>query len=72
MTSTSQPLIVQAAQQNNCYLAATQYAQLGLSAIPLVGKRPALKSWKAYQQRPATQTEIDPADCSDAEAYKNT
>lgn len=59
MTSTNQPLIVQAAQQNSSYLAAKQYAQLGLSIIPLQGKRPALNSWKEFQQRPATQREID-------------
>jgi hypothetical protein len=59
VTSTNQPLIVQAAKQSNSYLAATQYAKLGLSVIPLGGKRPALKSWKAYQQRQATQPEID-------------
>lgn len=59
MTSTSQPLIIQAAQQNNSYLAATQYAQLGLSVIPLQGKRPSLNSWKQYQQERPLLSEID-------------
>ena len=59
MTSTNQPLIVQAAQQNSSYLAATQYAQLGLSVVPLQGKRPNLTSWKTYQLRSAMQSEID-------------
>ena len=59
MTSTNLPLIIQAAQQNNSYLAATQYAQLGLSVIPLQGKRPALNSWKQYQQERPSLSEID-------------
>ena len=59
MTSTNLPLIVQAAQQNSTFEAAQHYAELGLSIIPLQGKRPALNSWKNYQQQRATVSEID-------------
>jgi hypothetical protein len=53
------PPIVQAAQSGNIYEAAQAYAGLEMSVIPLNGKRPALKSWKEYQQRRVTSTEIE-------------
>ena len=51
MASLNLPPIVQAAQQKTVLSAALAYAALGLSIIPLDGKRPALKSWTQYQQR---------------------
>jgi hypothetical protein len=45
--------MVQAAQQQRIISAALAYAALGLSIIPLDGKRPALTSWTAYQQTSA-------------------
>ena len=38
--------------------AALAYAALGLSVIPLDGKRPALKSWTQYQQERADEQTI--------------
>lgn len=58
MNSTNRPLIVQAAQ-SNIVEAAKGYAALGMSVIPLKGKRPALNSWTQYQQRRATPSEIE-------------
>lgn len=58
MNSTSTPPIVRAAQSSVIYEAAQAYAALGLSVIPLNGKRPALNGWKVYQQRRATTPEI--------------
>jgi len=49
---------VRAAQSSTIYEAAQAYAALGLSIIPLKGKRPALNGWKVYQQRQATTAEI--------------
>lgn len=50
MSSSTLPPIVQAAQQNSVLSASLAYTALGLSVIPLDGKRPALKSWTQYQQ----------------------
>ena len=50
MSSSNMPLIVSAANQETVLSAALAYAALGLSVIPLDGKRPALKSWTKYQQ----------------------
>ena len=49
MNSTTKPPIVRAAQSNNIIEAALAYADLGMSVIPLKGKRPALASWTQYQ-----------------------
>ena len=54
MTSEHQPPIVQAAQSVTLIEAASAYAALGLSILPLSGKRPALTSWTAFQQTAAT------------------
>lgn len=54
MTASNLPPIVQAAQEQNSHSAALAYAALGLSIIPLDGKRPALTSWIAYQQKAAS------------------
>lgn len=40
------------------YHYATEYRERGWSVIPLVGKRPALASWKEYQSRRATEAEL--------------
>src|SRR5690242_8675900 len=50
MNASQQPLILQAAQEPTTVSAALAYAALGLSIIPLDGKRPALTTWTAYQQ----------------------
>jgi hypothetical protein len=59
VNSTSMLPILETAQSNSIYEAAKRYAALGLSVIPLKGKRPALPSWTVYQQRAATPAEID-------------
>lgn len=51
--SDSLPLIVQAAQSADVITAARRYSALGLSVLPLRGKQPALRTWKAFQERPA-------------------
>ena len=48
-----------AAESKTVYEATRQYADLGFSVIPLKGKRPALKSWKGYQQQRATDDDIE-------------
>ncbi|NUQ03096.1 MAG: bifunctional DNA primase/polymerase [Anaerolineae bacterium] len=58
MSSLNFPPIVQAAQQDTILSAALAYAALGLSVIPLDGKRPALKSWTQYQQQRADEATI--------------
>lgn len=58
MNSTSTPPIVQAAQ-SRIIEAAKGYAALGMSVIPLKGKRPALNSWTQYQKNRATSSEIE-------------
>jgi predicted transcriptional regulator len=58
MSSLNLPPIVQAAQQSTVLSAALAYAALGLSVIPLDGKRPALKSWTHYQQQRADEQTI--------------
>jgi len=58
MSSSNMPLIVSAAQQETVLSAALAYAALGLSVIPLDGKRPALKSWTKYQQERADEITI--------------
>lgn len=45
----SPSLIVQAAQSNSILDAALMYARLGMSVIPLRGKRPSLASWTQFQ-----------------------
>ena len=58
MNSTSTPPIVQAAQ-DNIIEAAKGYAAMGMSVIPLKGKRPVLTSWTQYQQNRAMPSEIE-------------
>jgi len=58
MSSSNMPLIVSAANQETVLSAALAYAALGLSVIPLDGKRPALKSWTKYQQERADERTI--------------
>ena len=58
MMSSILPTIVQAAQEQNIQSAALAYAALGLSIIPLDGKRPALTSWTQYQQKAASPEAI--------------
>ena len=54
MKMSQQPSIVQAAQEQTTLSAALKYATLGLSIIPLDGKRPALTTWTEYQQASVT------------------
>ncbi|MCA9904193.1 MAG: bifunctional DNA primase/polymerase, partial [Anaerolineae bacterium] len=49
MTSYEQPPIIRAAQASSLFAAAEAYALLGFSVLPLIGKRPALPSWTAFQ-----------------------
>lgn len=58
MKSLHQPTIVKAAQQETTLSAALVYAALGLSIIPLDGKRPALTTWTEYQQTAASPETI--------------
>ncbi len=58
MNSSGLPLIVRAAQSKTTGAAALAYAALGLSIIPLDGKRPALKSWTQFQQQRADEATI--------------
>ena len=52
------PPIARAASLPDAAAAALAYAAFGLSVLPLVGKRPALKAWKAFQEHPASRGEI--------------
>lgn len=54
MHTEHQPPIVQVAQSNSTTEAALAYAALGLSVLPLAGKRPALTSWAGFQKTVAT------------------
>jgi len=58
MKASQQPPMVQAAQEQKAVSAALAYAALGLSIIPLDGKRPALTSWTEYQQTAASPETI--------------
>lgn len=58
MASLNLPPIVRAAQQDTTFSAALAYAALGLSVIPLDGKRPALKSWTQFQHERADEQMI--------------
>jgi len=58
MNSSTMPPIVSAAQSESIGAAALAYAALGLSIIPLDGKRPALKSWTQYQRERADEQTI--------------
>jgi len=58
MNSSTVPLIVSAAEQDTILSVALAYAALGLSVIPLDGKRPALKSWTQFQQERAGEKTI--------------
>jgi len=59
LSSDNLPPIVQAAQSEDVLIAARRYAALGLSVLPLRGKRPALRAWKALQERPAPPDMLD-------------
>lgn len=52
------PPIVEAAQQDTVQSAALACASLGLSVIPLDGKRPALASWTQFQKQRADTKQI--------------
>src|SRR5688572_9424637 len=58
MNASQQPPMVQAAQEQTTVSAALAYTALGLSVIPLDGKRPALTTWAAYQQTAASAETI--------------
>jgi hypothetical protein len=58
MNASQQPPMVQAAQEQTTISAALAYAALGLSIVPLDGKRPALTSWTEYQQTAASPETI--------------
>jgi predicted transcriptional regulator len=58
VNSTNTLPIVNAAHSNTLE-AAQGYAALGMSVIPLNGKRPALNRWAQYQQNRASQAEIE-------------
>ena len=58
MNSTTMPPIVRAAQSSTLLDAALAYADLGMSLIPLTGKRPALTSWTQYQKQSASPEDI--------------
>ncbi len=58
MASLNLPPIVRAAQQDTTCSAALAYAALGLSVVPLDGKRPALKSWTQFQYERADEQTI--------------
>lgn len=58
--TTVQPItpIVEAAQQDTVLKAALAYQAMGLSVLPLKGKRPVCFDWKQYQMKPATAETI--------------
>jgi hypothetical protein len=58
VNSTTTPPIVRAAQCSNTLEAALTYADLGMSVVPLNGKRPVLASWTQYQQQGASPETI--------------
>jgi hypothetical protein len=58
MKASQQPPIVKAAQQQTTVAAALAYAALGMSVIPLAGKRPALTTWAEYQHTAASPETI--------------
>ena len=58
MTASQMPPILKVAQSDKTSAAALAYAALGLSVIPLDGKRPALTSWTQFQQKPADEATI--------------
>ena len=58
MLSSTIPPIVRAAHSETIGAAALAYAALGLSVIPLDGKRPDLKSWTQYQHERAGEKTI--------------
>lgn len=59
MNSANRPPISQAAESKTAFEAAKTYAALGMSIIPLKGKRPALNTWIEYQKRRASESEIE-------------
>lgn len=52
------PPIVRAAAKPAVLDAALSYANLGLSVLPLNGKRPTLPTWRSYQQQAAAPDQI--------------
>jgi len=59
MTSEHQPPIVRAAQATSMYKAADAYSLLGMSVLPLIGKRPAVSSWTTHQTIAASGSTIE-------------
>jgi len=57
MISLRAPPLVEAAQTASRLQAALAYARLGLSVLPLNGKRPTVR-WQALQQTPASPTQL--------------
>lgn len=53
------PPIVRAAQSASVYEAADAYSMLGMSVLPLIGKRPALATWTSLQTFSASFLTID-------------
>ncbi|MBN1311344.1 MAG: bifunctional DNA primase/polymerase, partial [Anaerolineae bacterium] len=51
--------IAQASQAGSCYKAALAYHSMGLSMLPLKGKRPSLNEWKQHQKRRPTTRQIN-------------
>jgi len=64
VNSTNTPPMVQAAQAQTILSAALAYALLGLSIIPLKGKRPALNRWAQHQQQRADDKQIEAWDAA--------
>lgn len=58
MPTALSPAIVQAAGRTTVLAAALTYAALGLSVLPLNGKRPALSTWRPYQYQRVEQHQI--------------
>jgi hypothetical protein len=51
--------IIQASQAGSCYKAALAYQNMGLSVLPLKGKRPSLNEWKQHQKQCPTPQQIN-------------
>jgi hypothetical protein len=51
--------IAQASQAGSCYKAALAYHNLGMSVLPLKGKRPSLNEWKQHQTQHPTAQQIN-------------
>ncbi|MFP4321324.1 MAG: bifunctional DNA primase/polymerase [Anaerolineales bacterium] len=58
MTATTKPAIITAAEKKTVLEAACDYAHMGLSVLPLHGKRPSVNEWKSYQAQRAVDAVI--------------